>query len=215
MAAVKRALDPDGILNPGNVISEETTFPEQYLRFTNTFVETGTVFDDPEYRAMIEMCHGCGTCRDYCPVGSTTLREPHTARAKSVLLLELVRGALSKDALTGKPFKEVMDSCFNCKLCLSECPSQVDIPGLAVAARREFVEKHGMPLRNWVLGQSEKVARIASLMPGLANAAIGNPMERSAREAVGKIAGRLDLPRFRRSFKTGDAASKRALSLPL
>jgi FAD/FMN-containing dehydrogenase/Fe-S oxidoreductase len=215
MAAVKRALDPDGILNPGNVISEETTFPEQYLRFTNTFVETGTVFDDPEYRAMIEMCHGCGTCRDYCPVGSTTLREPHTARAKSVLLLELVRGALSKDALTGKPFKEVMDSCFNCKLCLSECPSQVDIPGLAIAARKEFVEAHGLPLRNWILGHADKVAKLAAVAPEVVNLAVGNPVERFGREKVGKIAGKLDLPRFRRSFATGDEASKKALSLPL
>ncbi|HLQ67739.1 MAG TPA: anaerobic glycerol-3-phosphate dehydrogenase subunit C [Candidatus Limnocylindrales bacterium] len=215
MAAVKRALDPAGILNPGAVISGAATFPGDSLRYTNEYVATGTVFDEPDYRAMIEHCHGCGTCRDYCPVGSTTLLEPHSARAKSSLLMEVIRGELDTGMLTEKPFKEVMDSCFNCKLCLSECPSQVDIPGLAVAARREFVEKRGMPLRNWVLGQSEKVARIASLAPGLANAAIGNPMERSAREAVGKIAGRLDLPQFRRAFHTGDKASKRALALPL
>jgi Fe-S oxidoreductase len=91
----------------------------------------------------------------------------------------------------------------------------VDIPGLAVAARREFVEKRGMPFRNWVLGRSEAVARVASVAPALANLAIGNPIERAARESVGKIAGRLDLPRFARAFPTGDAGSKRALSLPL
>jgi Fe-S oxidoreductase len=215
MAAVKRTLDPEGILNPGNVISDETAFPEAYLRFTNIFVPTGTVFDEPDHRAMIEMCHGCGTCRDYCPVGSTTLREPHTARAKSVLLLEVIRGDLPPDLLKGKPFKEVMDSCFNCRLCLTECPSQVDIPGLAIAARREFVEAHGMPLRNWVLGRADQVASVAGLAPGLANLAVGNPVERAAREKIGRIAGRLDLPRFRRSFATGDAGSKRALSLPL
>jgi Fe-S oxidoreductase len=218
MAAVKRILDPDGILNPGNVITDETTFPEKYLRFTNTFVPTGTVFDEADHRAMIELCHGCGTCRDYCPVGSTTLREPHTARAKSVLLLEVIRGELSRDLLTEKPFKEVMDSCFNCKLCLTECPSQVDIPGLAIAARREFVEARGMPLRNWVLGRAERVGSLVGAAPGvagLANLAIGNPVERAARETLGHVAGRLDLPRFRRSFGTGDAASKRALALPL
>ncbi len=218
MAAVKQMLDPTGILNPGNVISDETTFPEQYLRFTNTFVPTGTVFDEPEYRDMIELCHGCGTCRDYCPVGSTTLREPHTARAKSVLLLELIRGELSRDLLTEKPFKEVMDSCFNCKLCLTECPSQVDIPGLAIAARKEFVEMRGMPLRNWVLGHADRVGSLVGSAPGvagLANLAIGNPVERAAREKLGGVAGRLDLPRFRRSFATGDAGSKRALALPL
>jgi len=215
MAAVKRVLDPDGVLNPGVVISSEATFPASHLRYTTTFVHTGTVFDDPDYRDMIEMCHGCGTCRDYCPVGSTTGREPHTARAKAALLLEVVRGALDPKVLTGKPFKEVMDSCFNCKLCLSECPSQVDIPGLAIAARKEFVEANGMPLRNWVLGKAADVAKIASLAPGLANLPIGTPAERSAREKLGKIAGRLDLPRFQRSFGTGDAASKKALALSL
>ncbi|HSQ61162.1 MAG TPA: FAD-binding and (Fe-S)-binding domain-containing protein, partial [Acidobacteriota bacterium] len=215
MAAVKRRMDPTGILNPGNVISDAAVFPEEHLRFTNTFIRTGTVFDEPDFRAMVELCHGCGTCRDYCPVGSTTLREPHTARAKSVLLLEILRGAIPAEALSTKPVKEVMDSCFNCKMCLTECPSQVDIPGLAVAARRVFVEAHGMPLRNWILGRNEIVSKAATAAPALANLAIGNPLERAARESVGRIAGRLDLPRFRRSFRTGDAASKRALALPL
>jgi FAD/FMN-containing dehydrogenase/Fe-S oxidoreductase len=215
MAAVKRVLDPNRILNPGVVISDEATFPASHLRYTTTFVQTGTVFDEPDYRDMIEMCHGCGTCRDYCPVGSTTGREPHTARAKAALLLEVIRGALDQKVLTGKPFKEVMDSCFNCKLCLTECPSQVDIPGLAIAARKEFVEAHGMPLRNWVLGRAADVAKVASLAPGLANLPIGSKAERAAREKVGGIAGRLDLPRFQRSFGTGDQASKKALSLPL
>jgi FAD/FMN-containing dehydrogenase/Fe-S oxidoreductase len=215
MAAVKRAMDPTGILNPGNVISDARTFPEEHLRFTNTFVATGTVFDEPDFRAMVELCHGCGTCRDYCPVGSTTLREPHTARAKSVLLLEILRGEIPAEALRTKPVKEVMDSCFNCKMCLSACPSQVDIPSLAVAARRVFVEEHGMPLRNWILGRSEVVSRVATAVPALANLAVGTPPERAARESVGRIAGRLDLPRFRRAFKTGDDASKRALALPL
>ncbi len=215
MARVKRAMDPNGVLNPGNVISDARTFPEQHSRYTNTFVRTGTVFDEPDYRDMIEMCHGCGTCRDYCPVGSTTSLEPHTARAKAVLLMEMIRGELSREALTEKPLKEVMDSCFNCKLCLSECPSQVDIPGLAIAARKEFVEKHGMPVRNWILGHADKVASVAGLVPEVANLAIGNPLERAAREKVGGVAGRLDLPRFRRPFGTGDAGSKRAMALPL
>jgi FAD/FMN-containing dehydrogenase/Fe-S oxidoreductase len=215
MAGVKRILDPSGILNPGNVISDASTFPEADLRFTNTYIQTGTVFDEPDYRAMVEHCHGCGTCRDYCPVGSTTLREPHTARAKSVLLLEIMRGEIPVEALRSKPVKEVMDSCFNCKMCLSECPSQVDIPSLAVAARKVFVETHGMPFRNWVLGRSEAVSKVATVAPALANLAVGLPLERAAREKVGRIAGRLDLPRFRRAFRTGDGEARRALALPL
>src|SRR5437667_3591916 len=214
-ARVKHGMDPAGILHRGNRISDARTFPEGFSRYTNTYVETGTVFDEPEYRDMIEMCHGCGTCRDYCPVGSTTALEPHTARAKAVLLMEMIRGDLSRDSLTEKPLKEVMDSCFDCKMCLSECPSQVDIPGLAIAARKEFVEKHGMPVRNWILGHADKVAAVAGLAPAAVNLVVGSPLERAARESVGKVAGKLDLPRFRRPFATGGASAKRALSLPL
>src|SRR5258705_10484223 len=122
---------------------------------------------------MIEMCHGCGTCRDYCPVGSTTSLEPHTARAKAVLLMEMIRGELRAEALTEKPLKEVMDSCFNCKLCLSEGPSQGDIPGLAIAARKEFVEKHGMPVRNWILGHADQVAAAAGGRPAAGESGVG------------------------------------------
>ncbi len=215
MARVKRAMDPAEILNPGNVITDARTFPESFSRYTNTYVETGTVFDEPDYRDMIEMCHGCGTCRDYCPVGATTSLEPHTARAKAVLLMEMIRGALSRQSLTETPLKEVMDSCFNCKMCLSECPSQVDIPGLAIAARKEFVETHGMPARNWILGHADKVATVAGLAPAAVNLVVGTPLERAAREKVGKVAGKLDLPRFRRPFATGGAAAKNALALPL
>jgi len=215
MERVKRAMDPGGILNPGNVISDATSFPAEHLRYTNIFVKTGTIFDEPDHRAMIELCHGCGTCRDYCPVGSTTLLEPHTARAKANLLMEMLRGEISQGMLAEKPFKEVMDSCFNCKLCLSECPSQVDIPGLAIAARKAFVEANGLPLRSWVLGHADKIAAVAGIAPAAANLAVGSAMERAARERVGGIAGRLDLPRFRRPFGTGDEGSRRALALPL
>jgi FAD/FMN-containing dehydrogenase/Fe-S oxidoreductase len=215
MRALKGALDPSGILNPGNVISDATTFPEERVRYSNTFAQTGTIFDEADHRAMIEMCHGCGTCRDYCPVATTTHREPHTARAKSVLLYELIRGDLDRGSLTQVPFKDVMDSCFNCRLCLTECPSQVDIPGLAIAARRAFVDSHGMPLRNWVLGHADWMARAAGVAPGIANAVVGSQLERAARERVGGVPARLDLPRFRRPFGTGDAGSRRALQLPL
>ena len=86
-----------------------------------------------------------------------------------------------------KPFKEVMDSCFNCKLCLSECPSQVDIrPGHGGAARVRREARDAAPQLG--AGESSKVAQVASIAPGLVNAAIGNPVERAARESVGKIA---------------------------
>src|SRR3989442_9866409 len=152
---------------------------------------------------MIEMCHGCGTCRDYCPVGSTTALEPHTARAKAVLLMEMIRGDLSRDSLTEKPLKEVMDSCFNCKMCLSECPSQVDIPGLAIAARKEFVEKHGMPVRNWILGHADKVARVAGIAPPPADLPGGKTGERAPRANGGEGGRGVGLSRIPRAVATG------------
>jgi glycerol-3-phosphate dehydrogenase subunit C len=47
------------------------------------------------------------------------------------------------------------------------------------------------------------------------NLVLVHQLERAARETVGKVAGKLDLPRFRRPFGTGGKSAKRALALPL
>jgi len=192
MARVKRAMDPAGILNPARDLGCAHV-PRGFLALHQHLRRDRTVFDEPEYRDMIEMCHGCGTCRDYCR--GTRPRSSRTpARAKAVLTDgDDPRGALARVA-HGEAAQEVMDSCFNCKMCLTECPSQVDIPGLAIAARKGFVEKHGMPVRNWILGHADKVAAVAGLAPAAVNLVVGRPWSAPRARRWGRSRGSWTCP---------------------
>jgi hypothetical protein len=58
------------------------------------------VFDDPDYRDTIEMCHGCGVLR--LPPAGARLVASRIPLGQGGLLLEVIVSARSE--LTGKPF---------------------------------------------------------------------------------------------------------------
>src|SRR5262249_25486496 len=47
-----------------------------------------------------------------------------------------------------KRIREVADLCINCKLCLVQCPSGVDIPGMCLEAKAFDVSKRGLSKRD-------------------------------------------------------------------
>lgn len=171
-ARLKKIWDPENILNPGKIVTENEHIPVNILRFPKRFVQTGTVFDQPRWRIEIEKCHGCGACRSYCPVAAETEIEPATARAKPNLLMGIITGELPEGMLTDECFKSVADLCFNCRLCLSECPTAVDVPDLAILARTLYTEKHGQTLRNKVLSRADTSSKLASFLPRVSNWAL-------------------------------------------
>ncbi|MBZ5552365.1 MAG: anaerobic glycerol-3-phosphate dehydrogenase subunit C [Acidobacteriia bacterium] len=203
LVQTKRIFDPLSILNPGKIITEDTQIPTHNLRFTNDYELTGTHFDEPEWRLEIEKCHGCGACQNYCPVAKATHWEESSARAKANLLMAVIRGEIDPERLATDELKTVADLCFNCKLCLTECPTAVDVPRLAIAARSFYVEKHGMPLKNWMLGKAELTSRLGSLLPGLTNFMNHNSLNRAILDATVGIDHRRDMPEFRHPFQAG------------
>ncbi|MBZ5534826.1 MAG: anaerobic glycerol-3-phosphate dehydrogenase subunit C [Acidobacteriia bacterium] len=203
LVQTKRIFDPLGILNPGKIITDDIQIPTHNLRFTNDYQPTGTYFDEPEWRSEIEKCHGCGACQNYCPVAKATHWEESSARAKANLLMAVIRGEIDPSRLATDELKTVADLCFNCRLCLTECPTAVDIPKLAVAARSFYVEKHGMPLKNWMLGKSELTSSLGSILPGLTNFMNQNSLNRAILDATVGIDHRRKMPEFKRPFQVG------------
>ncbi|HKQ98223.1 MAG TPA: FAD-linked oxidase C-terminal domain-containing protein, partial [Candidatus Polarisedimenticolia bacterium] len=69
---VKELFDPEGLLNPGIIVHDGRTRLTDDLRYGATYrrVATTTPVDDPGWQREIEKCHGCGACRDYCPVAA-------------------------------------------------------------------------------------------------------------------------------------------------
>jgi Fe-S oxidoreductase len=200
---VKSVFDPAGIMNPGDKIGGDEDYAlDRHLRYGGTYktIPTGEIFDQPELTNEIEKCHGCGACRAYCPVGSTTNEEDGSARTKANLLRMLITGRLGdpQAALLRDDLKSIFDLCFNCKLCLTECPTRVDVPRLAAEARACYVKAKGLDRASRFVAGSFEISRIAAVAPALANLGMSAGPSRALMDAVIGIDSRRHLPSFSR-----------------
>lgn len=184
MRQVKQCWDPDGVLNRHKIV--DTLPMDSMLRFDenqqyeiekrigsdHTYYNWKAAFDECDapgatgakskvhaLMCSIEQCNGAGDCRKsnliggtMCPAFKVSGDETKTTRARANVLREvLTRGG------DDKLIKEVLDSCLACKGCRSECPSNVDMTRLRAEVLQHYYDKHGTPLRTWL------VARMAVL----------------------------------------------------
>jgi anaerobic glycerol-3-phosphate dehydrogenase C subunit len=200
MVEIKNLFDPKNILNPGCIVGGEKNPLNQHLKYASQDQGrmTGTFFDKEVVRTALETCSGCGKCRAYCPVAQKVPEEWAMGRAKATLLREFASGGLDPEFLDSPQFKEVMDSCVNCKRCLTECPSGVDIPWLALSGRAHYLEKHGEPLSNRFFADTRALCKKGSALAPLVNLANSlAPIRRGLEVALG-LDRRRHLPPFRR-----------------
>lgn len=219
-ARVKAVFDPQGLLNPGNIVGAstniETITQETRIRPEGENVDVGgvtTYFDYADqhgFRGAVEMCNGAGVCRKksggvMCPSYMATLDERHSTRGRGNALRLATTGQLEgpeADPWNNPGTIETLNLCLSCKACKSECPSNVDIARLkAEYTAQRFASKGRPTLQATVFGHVRTLNRLGSLTPGLANA-----MNRTAlaRWAAGKLLNldeRRSLPPFARSLK--------------
>ena len=184
---VKAIFDPQNIMNPGKIAGRVKYQIDENLRYGTKYQRkpTGSIFDRPDLLDEIEKCHGCGTCYSYCPMAIELKDEIAMARAKANLLRHLISGQCELDPQTfllSKDFKRVIDTCFNCKLCLTECPTNVDIPRLAIEARSYYVEQKGQTLQNRILANARFSSQLSSLTAPISNLMLQFPLARKAME---------------------------------
>jgi anaerobic glycerol-3-phosphate dehydrogenase C subunit len=200
MVEIKKLFDPENILNPGCIVGGDQNPLSQHLKYgvKDRVPLPISLFDKRPVREAIETCSGCGKCRSYCPVAQEIQEEWAIGRAKATLLREVISGALDPKMLDSPEFKEVMDSCVNCKRCLTECPSGVDIPWLALSSRGYYIEKHGEPLGHRFFTNTRFLCETGSTLAPLVNLANSlAPVRRCLEMAVG-LDRRRYLPLFRR-----------------
>jgi len=87
---IKLLFDPERIMNPDIIVPTNKYQWNENLRYTPEYKHTLTNsgIDGSNWINEIEKCHGCGTCREYCPVFIATGEEEATARAKANILEE-------------------------------------------------------------------------------------------------------------------------------
>ncbi|BBO80472.1 FAD-dependent oxidoreductase [Desulfosarcina ovata subsp. sediminis] len=172
----KRLLDPDNLLNPEIKTASTADQMMRHLRYGTGYRpqdSTGRCLNWPSgWQAAIERCHGCTKCTTVttatrmCPIYKFTRQEAAAPKAKANVLRALISGALDDGALYQKAFQAVIDQCVGCGSCRLECPSNVDIPKLALEARAAYVRRFGPTLHSRLVTGVETLGRYGGRLSG-------------------------------------------------
>jgi Fe-S oxidoreductase len=143
-----------------------------------------------------EICHGCRMCFKYCdsfPSLFSFIDDHHDGDVRSI---------------TDTETAQVMDECFQCKLCEVQCPYtvrdghefQLDFPKLVHRYKAQRRRRYGQSLRDRVLGDPDRTARLARFSGGLVDVLNSRSrLHRSFLERVVGIHRDKDLPPFART----------------
>lgn len=170
---IKTIFDPDGIMNPGKIISGDPAVMTENLRASKMVLsertETNLLFDPDEFKFEIQQCNGDGVCLSVkpgarmCPVFRAVGDELACSRAKANILRAWITGIIGSEDLKSERFKEVLSLCINCKMCSVECPSGVDISKLMMEARAEHTKQNGLSFCECVLAHNRLLSIAGSL----------------------------------------------------
>jgi len=224
--AVKDAFDapspalPGGLLNPGRIVRAPRMDDRSLFRYAEGYAADPRITPALDWSAhpgplggllgAVEMCNNNGTCRKFdagvmCPSWRVTRDEAHLTRGRANTLRLALTGQIP-GGLGGEAVAEAMALCVSCKACRRECPTGVDMARMKIehlAARRAT---HGVKLRERLVAELPRLARLARFAPGLFALRDRIPaLARWSERRLGLSAART-LPRFRRdSFRDAEA----------
>ncbi|MDP2947267.1 MAG: FAD-linked oxidase C-terminal domain-containing protein, partial [Nanoarchaeota archaeon] len=200
---IKNLFDPAGIMNPDILVSARNYKWNENLRYTPdySYIEISQRLNSENWKSEIEKCHGCGTCREYCPVFVATGNEEATARAKANILRGIISGNISNSEIDSGQFYRIMDYCLNCGQCLTDCPTGVNIPGMAILAKEKLHEKRIFKINEIILQRGKLVSGLVSLFPSISNKTLSFSLVRKMMDFTVGIHSKRNFPTFVRSKK--------------
>ena len=164
------------------------------------------------FQGAVEMCNNNGACRKLeggvmCPSYRATRNEKDVTRGRANTLRLAISGQLGPDALASDEMMETLKLCVSCKACRHECPTGVDMAKMKIEVLAARASKHGLSLRDRLVGYLPRYAGLASRLAPLANWRNRSPLLRRLFEKFAGISAQRALPAFRRDvFRSADAA---------
>ena len=215
---VKQRFDPDNLLNPGKIVDPPRMDDRSLFRYPPDYRirDLKTVLDWSAYpgagggfQGAVEMCNNNGACRKLeggvmCPSYRATRDEKDVTRGRANTLRLAISGQLGPDALASDEMMDTLKLCVSCKACRHECPTGVDMAKMKIEVLTARVAKHGLSLRDRLVGYLPHYAALASRLAPLANLRNSSPLLRKLFEQFTGISAQRALPEWRRDVFAPD-----------
>lgn len=171
----------------------------------------------------VEQCNGAGVCLrsglaggTMCPAYKVSRDETRSTRARANVLREILTRGYESEAFTGafsgafggvkaggsvfdvRELAQVLDSCLACKGCLSECPSNVDITRLRSEILQQKYDRHGTPLRSWLVARMASVESLGAAVQPLYNFLAGRPLSALLIKKMVRFSSERNIPKLSR-----------------
>lgn len=218
-AEVKKRFDPEGVLNPGKIVDPPRMDDRSLFRYPPDYRvgDLKTALDwsawpgaGGGFQGAVEMCNNNGTCRKLeggvmCPSYRATRNEKDVTRGRANTLRLAISGQLGPDALTSEAMADTMKLCVSCKACRHECPTGVDMAKMKIEVQAARARKHGLSLRDRLVGYLPRYAPAAARLAPLINLRNDHPVLRGWLERLTGISAKRSLPAWRRDVFHSDA----------
>jgi Fe-S oxidoreductase len=209
---VKDRFDPNGQFNPGKIVRAPKFDDREKFRYGPEYraQEMTAALDWSAYpgagggfQGAVEMCNNNGACRKIdggvmCPSYRVTREERDVTRGRANSLRLAITGQLGPEALTSDEMAETMKLCVSCKACRRECPTGVDMARMKIEVQAARAAKHGLSLRDRLVGWMPHYAPYAAKFPALFNARDKYPKLKAWSERIAGFSARRTLPRWRK-----------------
>src|SRR4051812_28623061 len=180
---VKGLFDPDSFFNPGKIVGAPNFDDRAYLRYGPEYriSDMKPVLDWSDYpggasgfQGAVEMCNNNGACRKHqggamCPSYRATMNERDVTRGRANSLRLALSGQLGADAFASDEMMETLKLCVSCKACRRECPTGVDMAKMKIEVLAARARKHGVSLRDRLIGYLPHYAPYAAKLGWLLN----------------------------------------------
>ncbi|MGB3597302.1 MAG: FAD-binding and (Fe-S)-binding domain-containing protein [Pseudomonas neustonica] len=177
MWRIKRLLDPQGILNPDVVLSED---PAIHLKNLKPL---------PAANEIVDKCIECGFCEPVCPSNGLTL----TPRQRIVIWRDIQakkRAGVDTRELEEAYQYQGVDSCAATGLCAQRCPVGINTGDLIRAIRADQADQAGRA--DWLAGHfagALKGVRFALRVADTAHRLLGAPRLQRMSQATRRLSG--------------------------